>query len=71
MCGKYGVTPEQVAYVGDTPEDMKSGFESGVYTIGRVDARIPHRREKLIAEFPPDLTIESLMELLDTFTKPV
>ena len=71
VCGKYGVTPEQVAYVGDTPEDMKSGFESGVYTIGRVDARIPHRREKLIAEFPPDLTIESLMELLDTFTKPV
>ncbi len=66
VCGKYGVIPNQVAFIGDAPEDMKERFESGTYTVGRIDTRIPGRRE-VLAVHSPDLLVETLTEMLAIF----
>lgn len=67
VCGRYGVEHQQVAFIGDAPEDMRAGFESGTYTVGRIDTRIPQRRE-LLATHSPNLLVEDLTEMLGGFT---
>lgn len=65
-CGKYNIRPENIAFVGDAEEDMRVGYDAGTFTIGRVDPRIPNRREALI-KHNPDLLVESLDEILSLF----
>lgn len=66
ICGLYHCRPENVAFVGDAPEDMKAGYDGGVFTIGKIDVRIPGRRD-VLAQEKPDLLIEDLSELLELF----
>ncbi|MBI2103122.1 HAD family hydrolase [Candidatus Woesearchaeota archaeon] len=65
-CGRYNLQPEQIAFVGDAEEDMRVGYDAGTFTIGRVDSRIPGRRE-VLAQHQPDLLVNSLDEILSLF----
>ncbi len=65
-CGKYNLRPENIAFVGDAEEDMRVGYDTGTFTIGRIDGRIPNRRDILL-KHNPDLLVESLDEILPLF----
>jgi len=68
IMGKYNVQPHEIALVGDAPKDMEAGYGAGAFTIGKVDTRIPGRRE-ILAQGQPDLLIDDLSELLDVFPR--
>ncbi len=65
-CGKYNLQPENIAFVGDAEEDMRVGYDAGTLTIGRVDPRIPHRKD-ILMKHNPDLLVDSLDEILPLF----
>jgi len=67
--GKSGVLlkPEEIAFIGDAPEDMKAGYEAGSFTIGITNHLIPGTRERL-EKHDPDRIILGLSELLEIFT---
>jgi HAD superfamily hydrolase (TIGR01549 family) len=54
---RLGVTPDQAAYVGDSPEDVQMARAAGVYAVG-VPGGFPNRDALQASE--PDLLAESL-----------
>jgi HAD superfamily hydrolase (TIGR01549 family) len=59
-----GCLQTEVAYVGDTPEDMEMGKSAGVLTVG---VRSDYPTSWKLETQHPDLLIESLSQLLDHF----
>ncbi|HXI26289.1 MAG TPA: HAD family hydrolase [Pyrinomonadaceae bacterium] len=58
------VSPNEVAYVGDAPEDIQMGKEARVLTVA-VHSNYPCNARLLIAE--PDIYLQSIGELLNYF----
>ena len=59
-----GCVPTEVAYVGDTPEDIEMGKGAGVFTIG---VRSDYPTSWKLEGSRPDILVESLTELTDHF----
>ena len=57
-----GARPEDAAYVGDSPFDVRAGKAAGVFTVAVTWGKI-HPRERLEAE-RPDAVVDSAEELL-------
>ena len=58
-----GGTPEQAAYVGDSPYDMTSGKEAGVHTVGLVYNTFT---ESVLREAGADVTVRGWPEIVET-----
>ncbi|PIY97182.1 MAG: hypothetical protein COY66_00835 [Candidatus Kerfeldbacteria bacterium CG_4_10_14_0_8_um_filter_42_10] len=61
-----GVPLNKIAFIGDGPDDAKGANETGCYSVGIMDSRIPNS-DKDIRKNNPDLVIEQLEELLNYF----
>lgn len=57
---------EQVAYVGDTPEDIQMGKQADVFTVG-IHGNYPSSAR--LSESGPDLYLETITGLLDHFQR--
>ena len=62
---RIAVSPNEVAYVGDAPEDIQMGKEARVLTVG-VCGNYPCSARLLTAE--PDIYLQSITELADHFS---
>lgn len=60
---RLGATPDEAAFVGDSPFDMGAGKAAGVFTVGVSWGKI-HPAERLLAE-GADVIVHSPQELLD------
>jgi HAD superfamily hydrolase (TIGR01509 family) len=58
------VSPEESAYVGDSPEDIEMGKRAGILTVG---VRSAYPTNWKLRNHAPDIYIESLTELSDHF----
>ncbi len=63
---KLGIPLEKISFIGDGYPDVVGANESGCFSIGKFDSRIPGSRERL-EEKNPKIIIEKLEELLAYF----
>ncbi|HXL82447.1 MAG TPA: HAD-IA family hydrolase [Pyrinomonadaceae bacterium] len=59
-----GCTPEQSAYVGDSPEDIEMGKRAKMLTVG---VRSEYPTSWKLESYDPDIFLKSFNELLDHF----
>jgi phosphoglycolate phosphatase len=59
-----GCSQSEVAYVGDTPEDIEMGKRAGVLTVG---VRSAYPTSWKLESQHPDIFLKSLTELLNHF----
>lgn len=61
LAKRFGVTLEEIAYIGDTDTDMKAGKGAGVFTIG---ALWGFRDREELQQYNPDVLIEKPLDIL-------
>ena len=59
---RLGAKPDEAAYIGDSPFDLRAARDGGLHAIGVTWGRI-HPRERLEAE-EPDAIVDTAEELL-------
>ena len=64
---KMALSPDNVAYVGDAPEDIQMGKEARVLTVG---VRGNYPCSARLRNSSPEIYLESINELLDHFPRP-
>jgi phosphoglycolate phosphatase-like HAD superfamily hydrolase len=69
ISSKIGIPLHKMAFVGDSPEDVRVANEAGCFSIGKIDARITGSRNAIEKE-APNLVIENLQELINYFSRP-
>ena len=60
ILSEFGMAPAQVLVVGDSEVDVQTGRNAGTWVCGVTYGFGSHR----LSEFPPDLLVDNLTELL-------
>ena len=65
LLAENGVQPEHAAIVGDSPVDVRTGRNAGLWTVGVTYGFAPH----MLEEESPDVLVDSAQELEVIFSE--
>lgn len=67
ICDKYGVEPEQIAFVGDSPDDVEGANEAGSYSVGIADGRMPDKVHERMRDREAEKIVSGIEEVKEIF----